>query len=179
MSGCSGSAAQNEPSLSAGDEPSAKILLVGEYHGVDWIYNREFEKWSGYYGGDGMRHLFLETPYFTAALLNVWMKSEDDAILDAIYEDWDGTADHNQHKYDFFKRIKEECPETVFHGVDVGHQYFSIGERYLTYLSDAGQGGGEEYRLAEEAITQGKTYYGYESSADADSYREEIMAKNF
>ena len=55
-------------------------------------------------------------------------------ILEEVFNDWKGTAFHNQHTYHFFMQIKELCPQTVFHGTDVGHQYGTTGERFLRYL---------------------------------------------
>ena len=124
--------AENSSSGSAVDStaPSAgQIYLFGEEHGVEKILNKEIEIWNDYYHNQNMRHLFVELPYYTAEYLNLWMKSDSDEILDAIYDDWDGSAAHNPYIRPFYKAIKEKCPETIFHGTDVGHQYFSTGER--------------------------------------------------
>ena len=43
-----------------------QIYLYGESHGVERILNKELERWQGYYNDDGMRHLFVEYPYYTA-----------------------------------------------------------------------------------------------------------------
>ncbi|WP_242860603.1 hypothetical protein [Clostridium sp. KNHs205] len=68
-----------------------------------------------------MRHLFIELPYYTAEFLNVWMQSDSDDILDAIYDEWNGTMIHTPDIIEFYKNIKSRCPETIFHGTDVGH----------------------------------------------------------
>ena len=106
----------------------------------------------------------------------MWMKSDNDDILEQLYRDWEGTAIHSQVVLDFYKQIKSECPETVFHGTDVGHQYQSTGERYLAYLQETGQSSSsEQYQLAQEAIEQGQHYYQYSD----DVYRENTMTENF
>lgn len=157
-------------------EPSSgEIFLYGEEHAVENILEKEFELWSAYYQNDGMRNLFVELPYYTAEYLNVWMQSDSDDILDALYQDWAGTAMHADEVLRFYRWIKRECPETVFHGTDVGHQYDTTGERFLEYLGSTGQQQSEMYRLTQENIRQGKYYYQNSDQA----YRENVMAENF
>ena len=88
-----------------------------------------------------MRDLFIEVPSYTAQFMNLWMKAEDDAILSRLFEDLEGTLMHDQKIWDFYKSIKEQYPETVFHGFDVGHQYNTTGARYLIGLALTGQMG--------------------------------------
>lgn len=159
-------------------QESGQIYLYGEYHGVDRILEKELELWSEYYHNYGMRHLFVESPYYTAEYLNLWMQAEDDTILNQIYTDWEGTAAHNPDILAFYQTLKQDCPETVFHGTDVGHQYDTTGERYLAYLREQGMENSEQYRLAQEAVEQGKRYYGKGIQHD-DVYRENTMAENF
>lgn len=158
-----------------GTQASRRIYLYGEKHGEEKILEKEADLWYGYYHNEGLRHLFIEMPYYTAELLNLWMKSENDEILDAVYDDWKGSAAHNPSIKAFYQRIKKECPETVFHGTDVGHQYHTTGERYLTYLQDNQMEDSVQYRNTLEAIGQGKYYYDH---AD-NPYRENKMAENF
>ncbi len=152
-----------------------EIFLYGEKHSVEDILEKEFELWSSYYQNDGMRDLFVELPYYTAEYMNLWMKSDDDDILDSLYQDWTGTATHSQEVINFYKRIKNECPETVFHGTDVGHQYDTTGKRFLEHLESIGQQQSELYRLSQENIRQGQYYYQHSDNA----YRENKMVENF
>ncbi len=151
------------------------IYLYGEQHGIERILKEEFELWHGYYHEEGMRHLFDESPYYTAEFLNIWMQSDNDDILDALYADLAGALSQNPYTKEFYQKIKRECPETVFHGTDVGHQHQSTGKRYLQYLKDNGQKDSAQYALAQEAIAQGKRYYRKNDHA----YRENMMAENF
>lgn len=151
------------------------IFLYGEEHGSESILEKEFQLWYTYYHEDGMRDLFVELPYYTAEFMNLWMQAADDTILEELYQDWEGTAIHTQLVMDFYRRIKSECPETVFHGTDVGHQYATTGKRYLEYLASCGQEESESYQLAQENIQQGKRYYQYSDNV----YRENRMADNF
>ena len=156
-------------------QDSRQIYLYGESHGVEKILDKEFELWYNYYHQQGMRHLFIEYPYYTAEFLNIWMQSNNDEILDEIYADWQGTQSQVPEIKEFYKKIKNQCPETVFHGTDVGHQYATSGKRFLEYLKQKGSENSEQYKLAEEAIEQGKRYY--EQSDHV--YRENKMTENF
>ena len=152
-----------------------QIYLYGEQHGVDKIINKEFELWFDYYHNKNMRHLFIESPYYTAEFLNLWMQADNDKILNAVYNDWKGSPAYNPSNKEFFKRIKRECPETIFHGTDVGHQYHTTGERFLRHLETNNLEDLEQYLLAQEAIEQGEYFYRHNDHA----YREQMMVENF
>ena len=170
------SATRGDASHSSAVTHSGTIFLYGEEHAAEAILEKEFELWSTYYHDDGMRDLFVELPYYSAEFLNLWMQSDSDDILDQLYQDWEGTAIHSQDVINFYKQIKRDCPETIFHGTDVGHQYHTTGKRYLTYLQENGQGdGSEQYQLAQEAIEQGQYYYRHSDGV----YRENTMVDNF
>lgn len=152
-----------------------QIYLYGEHHGDEKILNKELELWNEAYHQENMRHLFVELPCYTADFLNIWMQSDGDEILDALYDDWKGSAAHNPYIKLFYQTIKRECPETVFHGTDVGHQYPSTGERYLAYLKENGQEDSEQYRTAQEVMEQGRYFYDNSDSF----YRENQLTQNF
>ena len=103
------------------------------------------------------------------------MKSGEDAILQQWYDDMEGERAHVEPILDFFRAVRENCPETVFHGTDIGLRYETSGSRYLNYLEEMGQAGSEQYRLAQACIDQGKTY---EEKKDA-VWREEALTQNF
>ncbi len=154
---------------------TGQIYLYGEEHGVERIMDKELELWSACYRDAGMRDLFVELPNYTAEFLNLWMQSDNDEILLQLYEDWEGAAVHTPEVLDFYRQIKKLCPETVFHGTDVGHQYETTGRRYLEYLASTGQEQSELYQLTQETIEQGRHYY---QNSD-HVYRENAMVKNF
>lgn len=162
-------------SASESGQSSGKIFLYGEEHSVQSILEKEFELWSSYYHNDSMRDLFVELPYYTAEYINVWMRSDNNDILDALYQDWTGTAIYSQEVIDFYKKIKGQCPETVFHGTDVGHQYDTTGKRFLEYLESSGQRQSDLYRLTQENMEQGQYYYRHSDPV----YRENVMTENF
>lgn len=152
-----------------------QIYLYGESHGSEEIMKKELEIWNDHYHKDGMRHLFVELPSYTVEYLNLWMQAENDDILNAVYEDWKGTLSYNDYIRDFYRTIKVQCPETVFHGTDVGHQYETTGVRYLTEMEQGGLKDSEKYKTAQNVIEQGKYYY----ANNAAVYRENTMVQNF
>lgn len=172
------SCASSDESFNSGansNSVSPLIYLYGETHSQENILEKELELWHEYYHDQKMRHLFVELPYYTAEYLNLWMQSDNDDILEEIYHDWYGTASYSDAVRNFYMEIKKDCPETVFHGTDVGHQYDSTGKRYLLYLEENGLENTGQYQLAQEAIEQGKQYY---QGSDMD-YRENTMTENF
>ncbi|WP_406242448.1 hypothetical protein ACF3M2_19735 [Tissierella carlieri] len=157
------------------EQSTGQIYLYGEHHGVEKILEKELELWNKYYHKDNMRHLFVEYPYYSAGFLNLWMQSDSDDILEELYKDWEGTASQNPYIKEFYKKIKSECPETIFHGTDVGHQHHTTGRRFLKYLEENNLESSEQYLLAQEAIEQGKYYYEHSDHV----YRENKMVENF
>ena len=154
---------------------TVQIYLYGEQHGVKEILDEELRIWGEHYLNENMRHLFVEYPYYTAQLLNIWMQTESDEIIENIYSDWQGTQAQNPNVLEFYKQIKRDYPETIFHGTDVRHQFYNTGARYLTYLRDNGLEDSEQFKLTQESIEQGEFYY---ESYD-DEYRESKMVENF
>jgi len=138
---------------------TGRIFLYGEVHGCGVTMSRQLEIWGYYYTNHGMRHLFIESSYFAAQFLNLWMQADDDTILYALFEDRRGALAHNPYKLAFYRTIKSDFPETIFHGTDVGHQSFSTGQRFLRYLIDNDMQDSESYRLAHESIEQ---FYRYQ-----------------
>lgn len=154
-----------------------KIYLYGEVHANKNIIEKEYELWHDYYHNHGMRHLFIESSYYTAELLNCWMKAEEDDIFEQVFNNQKGTASYNEHTYNFYHKIKQECPETVFHGTDIGHQYWTTGYDFLKKLREEGKEESKEYTIAEENITQGQKWY--ENIERDYDFRENAMVENF
>ena len=163
------------------DFPAGRIYLYGEYHSDKSYLDRELALWGAFYQ-QGMRDLLTEDGYCDTALLNRWMQAEDDEILLRLYDNDEGTQSHSTLMLDFYRTIKENYPETVFHSFDVEHQYDSTGEWYLSLLREEGREDTEEYRLALEGCEQGKTYYEllYSGSSEVagENYRENCMTEN-
>ena len=163
------------PGAAAAVQPeTGRIYLYGETHADAACLEQEMAAWDRYYKELGMRDLFIEVPSYTAQFMNLWMKAEDDAILSRLFEDLEGTLMHDQKIWDFYKSIKEQYPETVFHGFDVGHQYNTTGARYLIGLALTGQMGSADWDEAQRVIDQGKQYY----QTGDNAYRENAMTEN-
>lgn len=156
-------------------EAQGLIFLYGTEYGSKAMLDELFQQWQTHYQQDKMRHLFLELPDYTAELLNMWLREEDNQILNAVYADWYGTDLYSEQLKRFYHKIKEHCPETVFHGTDVGHGYATTGARYLNDLHTRNLENTDAYQRALEVMEQGKRYY--ESTDDA--YRENMMTENF
>jgi hypothetical protein len=156
-------------------QSSGQIYLYGEAHGVDKILDKEFELWYEYYHKQNMRHLFVELSYYSAEFLNICMRSDSNDILDKLYSDWAGTACYKPKVKEFYEKIKSKCPETIFHGTDIGHQYDTTGERFLKYLQSNNLEDSEQHLLTKKAIEQGRYFYGHHD----DVYRENKMVENF
>lgn len=156
-----------------------RIYLYGESHGQEIILQKEVELWETYYNLYGLRHLFLESSYAEVQFLNIWMKQEDNHILDQLHENHKGTMSYTQANYDFYIEIKKRCPETIFHGTDVCHQFDSTGESYILYLKEKGLTDTDEYRINMENIGQALKYYAEDADYDTDAYRENAMVENF
>lgn len=154
---------------------TGQVFLYGEVHSSEIMLEKEFQLWDSYYHKSGMRDLFIESPYYTAEFLNIWIQSENDDILEQLFRDLEGTAACSEETKEFYRKIKSNCPETIFHGTDVGHQYSSTGMRYLEYLRVEGLEGSEKYLLTLQAIEQGKYYYEHSDGP----YRETTMTENF
>ena len=158
---------------------NTKIFLYGEMHGYKEYYDAEFEEWRKLYD-EGCRNFFIELPYYSAEFVNVWMNETSDETLDLWFEEIQGTASGNANYYEFFQKIKKYCPETVFYGTDVGHQFDTTGARYLKYLEDNGLETSRNYALAKECIRQG-IEFSYDSTANngVSTIRESHMVSNF
>ena len=158
---------------------TTKIRLYGELHGIKSYYDVEYDLWKECYD-EGYRNLFLEYSYYTTQYLNIWMKEDNNDILDQLFEDLQGTLAGNEDCYQFFVDIKTNCPETVFYGTDVGHQNETTGLRYLAYLEENGMKDSYEYKKTIECIKAGIEYYAGDDDFDVISpVREKYMADSF
>ena len=112
LAGCAGKPVQESPVATDEGIPAGQIYLYGEIHGIAAIEEYEAERWKECYER-GMRHLFVELSHYTAQWLNLWMDAEDDEILEQLHQDWESTLSSGAETLDFYRTIKEQCPETV------------------------------------------------------------------
>jgi hypothetical protein len=161
------------------EKSTGQIFLYGEIHGVPSILEKQLEVWHEYYHNQNMRHLFIEFAYHTAEYLNVWMLSDNDDIFYEIYHEWaeyGEIADILLLQLEFFRAIKREFPETIFHGTDILVWQNPIGEFFLQYLENNNKQDTEQYLLTLEAIEQGELYF--QSDFDFE-FRVTKMTENF
>ena len=152
-----------------------RVYLYGESHCNKIIIDAELKVWQNFYNNQKMRHLFIEYDYSTAQLLNKWMKEKDDTILNQVYKTWKGAIAYNEDNLAFYKNIKLTCPETIFHGIDVGPRPDTTDLIYLHQLENEGKTGSKEYQIVLENIEQAKHFKTYNDMA----IRENYMAANF
>lgn len=155
-----------------------RIFLYGERHGVEIILEKEVELWEEYYN-QGFRHLFIEMGASFAESLNICMKQQDNHLIDELHACLEGTLSFTKANHDFYVAVKKRCPETVWHGTDVDHQYDSIGQAYLDYLKSEGMENSDEYKYIEKNMEQAVHYYNDEKLYDVEAYRENCMVENF
>lgn len=173
-----------EPTIEVTPEPTPDI-----YHGAVYLFggslldqnliSQELDAWAQFYK-KGMRDIFVDSSKAQCAYINLWMQADNDEILDMIIDNLANAgapAGESEEYKNFYKTIKSDFPETVFHGVDVGHQYWSTGKSYLEYLESIGKKDSAEYVSILENCKQGETFY---SNVDENwGYRENCMAENF
>lgn len=159
----------------------SQILLCGEDHTDAACRERELSLWRARYAA-GDRDLFLEMGAATAELLNRWMTTGDESFWDLVYRNWEGTLSQTELTEDFYRQLRADCPETVFHGIDVEHQYKTTGAFCLALLEKEGRQGSEAYRKVLRSVEQAERFYeGWDGDllSRDNAYREDTLAENF
>ena len=159
----------------------SQILLCGEDHTDAGCKEQELALWRERYAA-GDRDLFLEMGAATAELLNRWMRTGDESFWDLVYRNWEGTLSQTELTENFYRQLRADCPETVFHGIDMEHQYASTGRFCLALLEKEGRQGSEAYRKALRSVEQAERFYeGWDGDLFSrdNAYREETLAENF
>ena len=159
----------------------SQILLCGEDHVDAACKEQELALWRERYAA-GDRDLFLEMGAATAELLNRWMTTGEESFWDLVYRNWEGTLSQTELTEDFYRQLRADCPETVFHGIDMEHQYRTTGRFCLALLEKEGRQGSEVYRKVLRSVEQGERFYeGWDGDLFSrdNAYREETLAENF
>ena len=159
----------------------SQILLCGEDHTDAGCKEQELALWRERYAA-GDRDLFLEMGAATAELLNRWMTTGEESFWDLVYRNWEGTLAQTEQTENFYRQLRANCPETVFHGIDMEHQYRTTGRFCLALLEKEGRQGSEVYRKVLRSVEQGERFYeGWDGDLFSrdNAYREETLAENF
>ena len=152
----------------------ALIHLYGEVHGLDAHFIHHFYRWKYYYTYHGMRHLFIEMPFYHSFLLNLWMEEEDDKILQFLFDDIRGQYADTATRWDFYQRIKAELPNTIFHGVDMGIPGGPLA-KFMFHehvLEDS-----DEFNIIQDNIMI--TQFFYDRFQQSLAFRSVVMSRNF
>lgn len=158
-----------------------QVLLCGEAHDEAQCKEQELALWRACYAA-GDRDLFLELGAATTELLNRWMRTGDESFWDLVYRNWEGTLSQTELTEDFYRQLRADCPETVFHGIDLEHQYRTTGRFCLALLEKEGRQGTDTYRKVLRSVEQGERFYqGWDGDLFSrdNAYREEVLAENF
>lgn len=156
---------------------AAPLTLVGETHGNQEQKTYELDLWRQMYDR-GSRDLILELGEAHALWLKRWMRADNDNLLDELFTSVRGTLEDSQPTREFFLEIKRHCPQTRFWGVDVNHQYATIGEWAVTRPLNLPP---EEIESLKKNNEQGQVYTRLKIEGDAPQateYREEQLTNN-
>ena len=163
-------------------DPGELIYLYGENHYHAVCMEKELSAWKDLYDS-GARHLFIEYSYAYAQRLNTWMQADGDELLSWLWseeeDDLDSVPVEALLLFDFYKAVEEHCPETVFHGPDIEHEYDTLGEEYLAALEAAGEQDSVEYARTVLTCEQGKHAHQNGETDEGYRYREACLADNF
>jgi len=152
-----------------------QIYLYGEVHCDEKIMERQLEIWHEHYHNEGLRYLFLEHCFCVVEFLNIWMRANSNEILEMLYEV--ALAPDFPYIKDWFKTIKNNCPETVFSGTTPVCS--PIGKKYLQYLHDNNQMDSDKYFMTQNLLEKGMKLYSEYGGKWDDGYREENIVNNF
>ena len=158
-----------------------QVLLCGEAHDEAQCKEQELALWRACYAA-GDRDLFLELGAATTELLNRWMTTGEESFWDLVYRNWEGTLSQTELTEDFYRQLRADCPETVFHGIDLEHQYRTTGRFCLALLEKEGRQGTDTYRKVLRSVEQGERFYqGWDGDLFSrdNAYRENVLAENF
>lgn len=153
-----------------------QVYLCGEWHHGDAVtMETELALWGELYA-QGWRDLFEEMSYADAYYLNRWMQEDSDETMDWWYHASGWYSLYGNVALDYYRQIKQNYPETVFHGVDVVDN--SVGGDLKAELYQAGKEDTEEFKRVMENLQQTVQYNRLDGD-DAKVYRENCMAENF
>lgn len=184
VSGCQADFANHK----AETNDHAQIYLYGEEYGMEEDTNKEFILWKDFYDKDGMRNLFLEVPNYVAGYLNLWMKEDDDQILEILRNQYKFAQGNKlKHYGKLLRLIKTQCPETVFYGTDMSISTERLGKEYLDYVEKNKDT--RQIDRVKEVMAQGQTMASYineyrarqtdKNLASVADYRENMLVENF
>lgn len=160
-----------------------QIFIYGETHGDQGILEEEFDIRHNYYKSYGFRHLLIEFSVVTAEKLNAYLRSDTDEIWNTMFMNFieSKASCATIHFYYFIKKIKENCPETIFHGIDVAEGHGNDINNIVNYLNSLikkGELNKDLFEKAKNNFIDAIFYNENRGTKDGESYREEKMAEN-
>ena len=170
---------------------TGQIYMLGEEHFNKYHLELQLEFWDTFYNEHGMRYLFIEYEFSYAELLNMWMRGERDEILDVVENRVLAAFEEKNREYivetlmEFYNRIKNEFPETIFYGLEVEYTN-SSALLILQHLRDTEQEESELFRAVIQRVRQhsdlvleGKRAGASQEYFSFYNLRERDMTENF
>lgn len=84
-----------------------EVYLIGEHHGIKETFEIDFEFTKYLYLTQNVRNVLLEVGYSDAQLLNLYLASGDESILQRIFQAYQGTFAYSQENYEMYQKIYE------------------------------------------------------------------------
>ncbi|SHH54761.1 hypothetical protein SAMN02745245_01586 [Anaerosphaera aminiphila DSM 21120] len=116
------------------------IYMVGETHGTVGTFITEFELAKYFNQYQNVNDLLIETGYCSGALLNEYIHTGNEKLLNIVMKSTKGTFAYSNESANFYKslyKLNKTLPENKkinLHGVDVEHVYNEAGLYYLSTL---------------------------------------------
>ncbi len=82
------------------------IFLAGEGHGIKINYDLQFSLLTYFNKAAGVKYLLIETGYGISGLINKYLETGNEEILDYIYAHSKGAFECNKESYNFWKRVR-------------------------------------------------------------------------
>ena len=121
------------------------LYLVGEGHGTQSNYQLQLYLTRYFVEGQGVRYLLLEESYSVGQLLNRYLESGDETLLDEIFTGLQGTISCNQDNRELFRALRgywQTLPEEErfqFAGIHLENPK-ALTFRYLSLLLEEARG---------------------------------------
>ena len=146
-------------SIMDNDLKNKEIFLTGENHGVKANIELRIKFLKYFKEKTNFKYYLCELPYSMTYFLNTYLKTNDESIIENIYEPLKGTDAWNKDEYDYWKylyKFNQELSETdkiILVGIDIEHQPQNafnfmihcldkncVSEKVLDYVKRFGKG---------------------------------------
>lgn len=123
---------------------------------------------------------FPEMSYATSQLMNHYIQTGDEPLLDFIYKNFKGSLEYTQENFSFWQQLRQyvqtlpPSKKLIVVGCDIEHQS-TLAMRFFRLLLDA-KTPPESIRSTVEALKTRNTYLSYRTQADIDWLQQQVNA---